>query len=462
MAEIEKSIFREYDIRGKEGTELTAEIMNLIGRGYGTFLAQKWIKKVVVGRDSRSTSQEFSEAVLTGLLSTGIEVVNIKVVLVPMLYWAQHYLKSEGGVRGPASHNPAGWNGLKLALGYSQTLNQKELQEVYDIIAKERFISGKGKIEEDVDIFQPYQEDLLKRVNIRKKFKVLVNTGNGTAGLFAPDLLRKAGCEVIEHLTTPDPMFPHYTPNPAQVEMMEDTGKRVMEEHADFGFAFDADGDRLGLTDEKGQNVWPDRYLILLARNLLEQKPGAKIVFDVKVSQALHEDIAAHGGVPIMWKTGHSYIKAKMQEEKAELGGEMSGHIFFKEGYYGFDDALFASLKLLEYFSKHEKPVSELVEETPWYVSSPAWHAPCPDEKKYEVVDALTKEFKKEYEVVNVSGARVYFGGGAWGLVRVSSNLPALVLRFEAKTPERLKEVEKLFREKLKKYTFVSQEWYPA
>ncbi|MDP2664893.1 MAG: phosphomannomutase/phosphoglucomutase, partial [bacterium] len=398
---------------------------------------------------------------LKGFLSTGCNATNIKVVLVPLLYWAQYHLKSEGGVMITASHNPAGWNGLKLALGYSQTLNQKELEEVYDIITKERFASGKGKLKENVDIFQFYQEDLLKRVDIKRKFKVLVNTGNGTAGLFAPDLLRKAGCEVVEHLTVPDPMFPHYTPNPAQVEMMEDTGKRVVEEHADFGFAFDADGDRLGLADEKGQNVWPDRYLILLARNLLEQKPGAKIVFDVKVSQALPEDIAAHGGIPVMWKTGHSHIKAKMKEVDAALGGEMSGHIFFKEGYYGFDDALFASLKLLEYFSKHEKPVSELVEETPWYVSSPAWHAPCPDEKKYEVVEALTKEFKKEYEVIDINGARVVFEDG-WGLVRASSNVPALVLRFEAKTEQRLKEIEQLFRKKLEQYPFVGKEWESA
>ncbi|MBI2642211.1 MAG: phosphomannomutase/phosphoglucomutase, partial [Candidatus Wildermuthbacteria bacterium] len=371
MAAIKKSIFREYDIRGKEGTELTPETLELLGKGYGTFLRNRGIIKVVVGRDSRATSLEFSEAFLKGLCSTGCDVTNIKVVLVPLLYWAQYYLKSEGGVMITASHNPAGWNGLKLAVGYSQTLGQKDLEEIYDIVTNDRFIEEKGAgLHEDIDIFPPYIEDVLSKVHITKKFRILVNTGNGTAGLFTPELLRRAGCEVVEHLTALDPTFPHYTPNPAQVEMMEDTGKRVLEEHADFGFAYDADGDRLGLVDEKGQNVWPDRYLILLARNLLEEKPGAKIVFDVKVSQALPEDIVAHGGIPIMWKTGHSYIKTKMLEEKAELGGEMSGHIFFKEGYYGFDDALFASLKLLEYFSKREKPVSELIEETPRYISS--------------------------------------------------------------------------------------------
>lgn len=312
------------------------------------------------------------------------------------------------------------------------------------------------------DISEAYQADLLSRVSEMKPFKVVVNTGNGTAGLFAPQLLRGAGCEVIEHLTKPDPTYPHYTPNPAQVEMMEDTGKVVREQNADFGFAIDGDGDRLGLVDEKGQTIWPDRYMILLSRLVLEKRPGAKIVFDVKVSEALPEDIKAHGGVPIMWKTGHSYIKQKLIEEKAALAGEMSGHIFFVEDFYGFDDALFAALKLVQYFSSQTKKVSELIAETPYYISSPALHAPCPDAKKYQVVNELTQEFKEKYEVIDVNGARVLFGDGGWGLVRASSNLPALVLRFEAKTEKQMKEIEQIFREKLKRYDFVSQDWYPA
>jgi len=307
---------------------------------------------------------------------------------------------------------------------------------------------------EKANINQVYLKDLVGRIGKVKPFKIVVNTGNGSAGVIAPDTIREMGCEVVAY--TPD-----YIPNPAEVEMMEDTAAKVREVGADFGFAFDADGDRLGLVDEKGQNIWPDRYMILLSRLLLEKKPGSKIVFDVKVSQALPEDIAAHGGVPIMWKTGHSHIKEKMAQEKAALAGEMSGHIFFADDYYGFDDALFAALKLLEYFSSQNKKVSELVADTPYYISTPALHAECPDEKKYQVVEQMIEDFKKDYEVIDINGARVLFKDG-WGLVRASSNLPALVLRFESKTQEGLERIEKIFREKLKQFDFVSQKWYPA
>lgn len=456
-------MFREYDIRGRESdSELNEASLELIGKGFGTFLAKRNIQNVVVGHDNRATSKAFYQAVIKGLVSCGREVMEVGTCTTPMLYWSQHFLKIPGGVMVTASHNPAGWNGLKLSAGYSSTLLGDELQELYESIEKEEFVKGEGKVAGKEDIAEPYFKDLVSRVEIQKKLKVLVNTGNGTASLFAPELLRRAGCEVVEHLTTPDPAYPHYTPNPAQEEMMEDTGKKTVEAKADLGFAFDADGDRLGLVDEKGQNIWPDRYMILLSRLVLEKNPGAKIVFDVKVSQALPEDIAKHGGIPVMWKTGHSYIKEKAREIKAPLAGEMSGHIFFFEGYYGFDDALFAALKLLEYIASQEKTVSGLISETPYYISTPALHAPCPDEKKYGVVEELTQEFKEEgYEVIDVNGARVLFENG-WGLIRASSNLPALVLRFEAKTKDQLNDIERVFREKLKRYPFVGKEWKAA
>ncbi|MEK7542579.1 MAG: phosphomannomutase/phosphoglucomutase [Patescibacteria group bacterium] len=456
-------MFREYDIRGLESAEeLNVSSMELMGKGYGTFLREKGVKKVVIGHDNRGTSESFCAAVIQGLLSQGCEVREVGICTTPMLYWAQYHFQTRGGVMVTASHNPVGWNGLKLAYGYSSTLDREELLEMYDIILKENFRKESGKILKKADILESYEADLLSRVQGIKPFRIVVNTGNGTAGLFAPRILRNAGCEVIEHLTNPDSSYPHYTPNPAEVEMMEDTGKVVKEHGADFGFAFDGDADRLGLVDEQGKNIWPDRYLILLSRLVLAKHPGAKIVFDVKVSAALPEDIKAHGGIPLMWKTGHSHIKAKIAEEKAAFGGEMSGHIFFAEDYYGFDDAIFAALKLVEYFSTQNKKVSEIIAGTPYYVSTPALHVECPDEKKYQVVEELAREFKKEYEVIDVNGARVLFGDGAWGLVRASSNLPALVLRFEAKTEERLKEVEKIFRKKLEKYPFVSKKWYSA
>jgi phosphomannomutase / phosphoglucomutase len=465
MANIAQSLFREYDIRGREKKgELDVPTLELLGKGYGTFLAQRDITQAVVGHDNRATSEAFYEAVIRGLASTGCEIIPIGTVTTPMLYWAQYHFRVQGGCVVTASHNPVGWNGVKLAVGYSITTNAQELQEIHGIIKKESFVGveQEGKVLQEENIAQAYMADLLSRVSGLKKFRVVVNTGNGTAGLFAPELFRQAGCEVVEHLTEPDSSYPHYTPNPAETEMMEDTARVVQKSHADFGLAFDGDGDRVGLVDEKGKTVWPDRYLILLSRLVLAQHPGSAVVFDVKSSEALPEDIAAHGGRPIMWKTGHSYIKEKMKEENAAIGGEMSGHVFFTKDYYGFDDAFFAALKLIEYFSQQEKPVSVCVADTPYYISSPALHAECPDSKKYQVVEDITKEFQQEYEVVVINGARVLFGDGAWGLVRASSNLPALVLRFEAKTKERMEEIEQVFRNKLKQYSFVSQDWYAA
>jgi len=461
MAFIEKSMFREYDLRGRESDqELNESSMYFIGKAYGAFLHKRGVFEVVIGHDNRATSVAFYKAAIKGLIESGCKIYEARTILTPMLYWAQYYFKTKGGMMVTASHNPAGWNGVKLALGYSYTIIGKELEEIYNTIISENFVENTGgEIVKKEDISRPYIDDLLGRVKIKRPFKVVVNTGNGTAGLIAPEILRKAGCEVIEHLTNLDPSYPNYTPNPAEVEMMEDTGKIVRESGADFGFAIDGDGDRLGLVDEKGETIWPDRYLILLSRLILKKKPGAKIIFDVKVSEALPEDIKAHGGVPIMCKTGHSYIKEKLHSEGAALAGEMSGHVFFVENYYGFDDAIFTALNLLEYFSTQNKRVSELVSGTPYYVSSPTLQAECPDNKKYEVVSELTEEFRKEgYKLIDINGARVYFENG-WGLVRASSNVPALVLRFESKTQEGLDVIEKIFREKLARYDFVGKDW---
>ncbi|OGZ60438.1 MAG: hypothetical protein A3B96_01495 [Candidatus Spechtbacteria bacterium RIFCSPHIGHO2_02_FULL_43_15b] len=460
---IEHSMFREYDIRGLESeNELNEESMMLIGKGYGTFLQKRGIYDVVIGHDNRGTSEAFYAAAIEGLLSTGCRIYEVGMVLTPMLYWAQYYFKVEGGMMVTASHNPVGWNGVKLAKGYSYTIIGEELQEIYSSIIKSGFIEKQGgEIVRKENIEERYANDLLQRVNIKKQFKVVVNTGNGTVGLIAPKILKKAGCEVIEHLTELDPTYPNYTPNPANAEMMLDTGRVVKENGADFGFAFDGDGDRLGLVDETGETIWPDRYLILLSRLVLDKKPGSKIVFDVKVSQALPEDIMAHGGVPIMWKTGHSYIKQKLKEEGAALAGEMSGHIFFVENFYGFDDSIFTALNLLEYFSKDDRKVSEIIAGTPYYISSPTLQAPCPDEKKYEVIEELTKEFKDEgHDVIDINGARVSFKEhNGWGLVRASSNIPALVLRFESKTKEGFNAIEKIFRDKLARYDFIGKKW---
>ena len=462
MANLNKYMFREYDIRGRENKdELNTDSIKLIAKSYGTFLRKRNVKTAVVGHDNRKTSESFYRISIKSLQESGIDVIGIGISLTPMMYWSQYHFKSEGGLMVTASHNPAGWNGVKLAFGYSYTLIGDELKEIKKVAEGSKFESGEGSFYEK-NITDKYIEDLLGKAKLAKKLKIVVNTANATSSFFSPELFKKFGCEVIEHNTNPDPTYPNYVPNPANVEMMEDTGKQVVLNKADIGIAIDADGDRLGITDEKGQTIWPDRYMILLSRLVLQKKPGAKIIFDVKVSESLPEDIKAHGGIPIMWKTGHSYIKEKMHQEKASLAGEQSGHVFFVDDFYGFDDANFAGLKILEYISQQDKPLSAIISETPYYVSTPAYHAHVKDEVKYKIVEELTKEFKDEgYKVVDINGARVYLKGG-WGLVRASSNLPALVLRFEAKNKENRSIIENIFREKLEKYPEVAKEWESA
>lgn len=460
---LNKFMFREYDIRGQENDqELNSQSVELIAKAYGTFLRKRNVTAAVVGHDNRKSSEEFYGIAVRALRGCGVDVVGIGMCLTPMVYWAQYRFEAKGALMVTASHNPAGWNGVKLALGYSYTITDGEVLEVYRLAEGGQFETGEGTYRAE-DISQAYIDDLVSRAKLHRKLKVLVNTANATSSFFTPKVLRQFGCEVVEHNTDPDPSYPHYVPNPANVEMMKDTGAQVVKHGCDLGIAVDADGDRLGLCDEKGQTVWPDRYLILLSRLVLAQQPGAKIVFDVKVSEALPEDIAAHGGVPIMWRTGHGHIKKKLAQEGAALAGEQSGHVFYALGYYGFDDAHLAALKLLEYLSAQNEPVSEVIATTPYYVSTPAYHAHVPEEAKYRVVERLTEQFKSEgYRVVDVNGVRAYFKNGGWGLVRASSNLPALVLRFEAKTEQDLREIERTFRDKLKAFPEVASDWVSA
>ncbi|UCG52163.1 MAG: phosphomannomutase/phosphoglucomutase [Candidatus Latescibacterota bacterium] len=460
MAHIDRSMFREYDIRGRANdAELNPITTDLIGKGYGTFLKKRSVDTVVVGHDSRHSSPDLKNGLIKGLLSTGRNVIDLGMILTPMMYWSQYRFQSEGGAMVTGSHNPKDWNGLKLACGLSYTLIGEEIREILAYIENEEFAQGEGSVREE-RVLDAYAADLAGRVSIKKPLRVVLDTGNGTAGAVAPIVLRKAGLDVIEQFTELDPDFPNHEPDPALKTTVEALGKRVRSEKADIGFALDGDGDRLGVVDEDGQVIWPDRYMILLARQVLEKQPGAKIVFDVKVSQALEEDIAAHGGQPIMWKTGHSHIKAKLHEEKAALAGEMSGHIFFVENYYGFDDGVYSGLRFAEYVSQVGKPVSQIIADTPYYVSTPTIDVECPDDKKYAVVEKLTEELKRDFDrVVDINGARVIFEDG-WGLVRASSNLPILVLRFEAKTEERLEEIKSLFRGYMDRYPEIGKVWH--
>lgn len=461
MAKIDKFIFREYDLRGRIDENLTEESLYLIGRGFSTMLHRKGLSTAVVGYDGREYSPRTKDAFVKGLLASGIDVIDIGMVLTPILYFSQYYLKQKGAAMVTASHNPNGWSGFKLAYDYSVTLGPDEIKELYEIILKDDFAEGEGKLTERKDLVEAYKEELLRRVKIQKPLKIVVDAGNGTAGPIVPPILRAAGCEVIEQYCDLDFSFPHHEPNPSLVEAMEALSNKVKEVGADLGIGIDGDGDRLGTCDEKGNPIEGDKLLILLSRLILKDSPGAKIVFDVKSTQALIEDIKAHGGEPVMWITGHSYIKAKGREIGAALAGEKSGHIFFWKDYYGFDDATFSALKLLEYLSGQEKKLSELLLDAPQYVTSPTIHVDCADEVKYDIVQKLTDEFKKEYgadKVIDINGARVLFDDG-WGLVRASSNLPVLVLVFESKTKEGLERIKNIFREKFKKYSEIGEEW---
>lgn len=459
MATLKRTMFREYDIRGKESPdELNDGSIYLIARGFAKMLNDQGITDCIIGHDARAASESFHGQAIKALTESGINCVDIGTVTTPMSYFAQYEYKVKGLCMITASHNPAGWNGLKIGMDFSNTFGPADLGHLYTVIEEEDFAGGTGTVRKE-DVKDAYIKNLTSRAKLAKPLKVLVNTGNGTAGLFAPNFFRAAGCDVVEHLTNVDPSYPNYTANPDGEKMMRDTGAQTLKNGCDIGFAIDGDGDRLGVVDEKGQIVWPDRYMILLSRLVLAKKPGAKIVFDVKVSEALPEDIVAHGGAPIMWKTGHSYIKAKLSEENAALAGEMSGHIFFGDDFYGFDDAFFAGLKLLEYLSGENKKLSELVAETPYYVSTPTIQVKTTDEEKYDTVNELVTQFKNEnFHVVDISGARVYMDGG-WGLVRASSNTPTLVLRFEAKNLETLEKIKSLFKEKLAAFKNVSTDW---
>ncbi|KPJ71833.1 hypothetical protein AMJ50_00360 [Parcubacteria bacterium DG_74_3] len=455
-------MFREYDIRGRVSPkELEEENCRTIGKGFGSFLKRKNVREAVVGFDAREYSARLKDAFVSGIISTGVNVVEIGQVLVPIAYFAQHFLKIKGVAMVTASHNPNGWSGFKLGYNFDTTLLPEDIKKLYQSILKEDFPRGHGSLKKEPEIIQVYGDYVISKVNLKKSLKVVVNTGNGTAGPIVPPILRKAGLQVVEQFCDINFNFPHHEPNPAALEAIEALSSKVKEIKADIGLGFDGDGDRLGVVDERGGVVWPDRYLILLARRVLKEKPGSSVVFDVKCSQALIEEIEKQGGKPVMWKTGHSYIKEKAKEVNASLAGERSGHIFYRHGYYGYDDAVFAALKLLEYLSGQDKTISEIMKSTPQYFISPAWHADCADEVKYKLVEKLTKEFKKEYgqdRVIDINGARVKFDDG-WGLVRASSNLPVLVLVFESKTKKGLERIESIFRQKLAKYPKVGKKW---
>jgi len=459
MPLLEKTMFREYDIRGLVNEkELNEESISLIGKGFGVMLREKGVKECVVGFDAKSYSEKFANALEGSLKQSGIDTINIGMCTTPMAYFAQYYLRAKGVAMVTASHNPNGWSGVKLGYGFSSTLLSNDVQAIYKIIENENFAGGNGKTRKQ-SINDVYYSELAKRVPLKKGMKIVVNGRHGIGGKTLASVLKMAGQKVIEQYCDIDFSYPRGDANPSLDEMMRETGEMVIKQKAGIGFAIDADGDRIGVVDEKGETIYPDKILVLLARGVMEKFPGSTVVFDVKSTQALSDDIRDRGGKAVMWKTGHSYIKQKARELNATLAGERSGHIFFFREYYGFDDACFAALKILEHVQSHGKNLSEIVETIPKYYCSPVIHAECSDTKKYVVMEKIMEKFRRGFgKIIDINGARVDFGDG-WGLIRPSSNMPAMVMVFEAKTPERLAEIQEIFRKELAGFPEVSEEW---
>ncbi len=450
-------IFRAYDIRGKVGSDITADVFRQVGRAYGTLVRRKSgtrQPRVALGQDNRLSSAELKAAFADGARGAGVSIVDIGLVHTPLLYFATAHWKLDGGANVTGSHNPVEYNGVKMVHAAAVPLTEEEIQDLRRMIEANDLESGAGAVSQ-ADPKEDYFRVICDRVRLTRRLRVVVDAGNGVAGLYAPELLRRLGCEVVELYCESDGRFPHHMPDPEVEENMRDLMARVVEVKADLGIAYDGDADRVGLVDDKGRRHEADLLLILLARDLLTRHPGAKIVFDVKSSQTLVDAIRAHGGVPVMYKTGHSHLKRKMREEGILLGGEVSGHMFFAENYYGVDDGLLASAKLIEIAARSREPLSTQFDAMPHLHVTPELKAPCPDGEKFRVVEELARDFKRRYETIDVDGARIIFPGG-WGLVRASNTNPYLTLRFEARTKGELEEMKRIVYEALSHHPFVT------
>lgn len=442
-------IFREYDVRGVVGTDLTDETVLLLGKGFGTYMRRKGAKAVTLGGDVRHSTEGFRKAMTEGIVSTGVDVINIGVTPTPVLYFSEYELPVDGSLMITGSHNPPNMNGFKMNLR-KESVYGAEIQVIRKLIESGDFEIGSGK-RSDASVLGPYAEAIRKRIKLARPLKVVIDCGNGCASLVAKELLSSLGCEVVALYCEPDGDFPNHHPDPTVMKNIQDLIAAVKREGADVGIGYDGDADRVGTIDEKGGVVFADKVLALLAREVLARGP-ADIVFDVKCSQALVEDIEAHGGRPVMWKTGHSLLKKKMVELGAPIGGEMSGHMVLADDYYPFDDAIYASCRILQMVSRAKTPLSSMVSTIPVYYSTPEIRAEAADDAtKFEIVRRAVEYFEKNYDVIDVDGVRILFGDG-WGLVRASNTQPVIVMRFEARTEKRLSEIQELVKGKLSEF----------
>ena len=440
MSPVNPQIFREYDIRGVADRDLTDEAVRTIGRAFAQVMSERGKKRIAVGRDVRLSSPRIRNAVVEGLLDQGAQVIDVGQVPTPALYFAILHLRVDGGVMVTGSHNPIEYNGLKLSDGIS-SLHGREIQDLRDRTYAAGVLPQRGTVEER-SVDKEYLGDLVSRIKLFRKLRVVVDPGNGAASILGPKFLEALGCEVDAIFAEPDGRFPNHLPDPTVPALMRSLQDRVRDTHADVGIGFDGDADRVGVVDEKGRLLFGDQLLGLYAADVLAKHPGEPIIFDVKCSQGLVEWVRMKGGEPIMWKAGHSLIKAKMRETKAPLGGEMSGHMFFADEFHGYDDALYAAGRLLRIVASGKRPLFALVDELPQskYVSTPELRLDCTDERKFAIVDAVREHFAARYDVLDIDGVRVQFGDG-WALIRASNTQPVLVARFEAVSKERLQAI---------------------
>ncbi|MBI1195895.1 MAG: phosphomannomutase/phosphoglucomutase [Gammaproteobacteria bacterium] len=442
------SIFKAYDIRGIVGKTLTEDVVYAIGRAIASEAIGRGCRKFVVARDGRLSGPGFVKALGQGMQDSGCDVIDLGRVPTPVLYFATYHLGTGSGVMVTGSHNPPDYNGFKMMLA-GETLSGDRIQVLRQRILDDRLLVGSGGYS-TVELGQAYIDRITSDVRLARPLRVIVDAGNGVAGELAPALLRALGCEVEELFCEIDGSFPNHHPDPSQTENLEDLIHAVKERKADLGLAFDGDGDRLGVVDGEGRIIWPDRQLMLYAADVAGRNPGAEIIYDVKCSRHLEKAISDAGGVPVMWKTGHSLIKARMQEGNVMLAGEMSGHVFFKERWYGFDDALYTAARLLEILSRDPRPVDDIFAAIPEDVSTPELRVDFAEDGAHF---AFMERFRERADfpggrVITIDGIRVEFADG-WGLVRGSNTTPSLILRFEAENKESLARIQTLFREQM-------------
>lgn len=460
MTAIDRSIFRKYDIRGVAvgpNPQLTSEVAKLVGKALGTYLPKQFgTEHFFVGSDNRVTSEALRNAVIEGLLSTGMAVTEIGEVITPTVYFAAASYGDKGaGVQVTGSHLTTEYNGIKMAYG-RLALAGEQIEDLLRIIDSGDFATGSGEYSQDLEMIHKHMRTIEGMVHMKRPLKVVLDAGNGLIGAHMPQVLANLGMHVECLYCEPDGTFPNHLPNPEDPEMTKDLEAKVIETDADLGLAFDGDSDRCGFIDNHGHHIAADRLLALLARDMLKRHPGTPVVFDVKASQALPDEIRKYGGVPVMWKAGHSLMKKKMNEIGSLLGGEVSGHIFIGENYFGFDDAPLVALKALEIFSMTDKTVSEVFDEIPKLLATPEIILSAPDAVKFAIIDEIREALEKHYEVVTVDGARAVFDEG-WGLVRASNTQPAVTLRFEAYSAEKMVEYMMLFKAQLDKHPEINQ-----